>query len=89
MPYGDCRDKIRFALSDESGELRFTSFDIVDMPECQDLARALQEYLLDRPLAEVDLDYLVGLRCRANGECVQGMIRMVDEYQAMFALGRG
>ena len=34
-----CYDSIRFSLSDLSGQMRFESFDIVEMPECHDVAR--------------------------------------------------
>ena len=84
MAYGDCRDNVRFTLSDDSGQLRFESFEIVDTSECQ-LTGVLQEYLVGRPLAKVDLDYLRSWRCTANGECLQAVIRMVCEYQAMFS----
>jgi hypothetical protein len=88
MQAGDCVNKIRFSISDETGVLRFTSFDIVDPPEsCQGL-EALREYLVGRPLAEVDVDHLRELLGGSDGECRQTALRVVKEYQRRFVFHR-
>jgi len=81
----DCSNKVRFSLSDESGVLRFNAFDIVDASDSCETLEMLQKYLVGRPLTDVDVDYLRGLGCSGDGECLRAAIRMVEEYQQMFA----
>ena len=80
----DCHDKLRFQLSDDSGSLRFTEFEILNAPTCRGVEKTLREYLVDRALVEVDLDYLRKLTCAGNGECVQAVIREVQKCQRLF-----
>lgn len=84
----ECVDKIRFTLGDETGVLRVEDFDIVDAPQCWDLADALKKYLIGRPLAEVDLDYIRSLRCRGDGRCMRAIVEAIAEYHGMFADGK-
>ena len=87
MSTGGCYDKIRFTLNDSSGVLRFESFDIVDSPECTDIARTLREYLVGRPLAEVDLEYISGLWCWGNAECMKTVVQVIQEHRELFFSG--
>ena len=80
----ECRNKIRYSLSDASGVLRFTAFNIVDAPECGDIQEMLRQHLVGRPLADVDLDDIRGLRCKGDGECIRTVIRVIEESQHMF-----
>ena len=80
----DCQDRLRIRLSDRSGDLRFEAFEIVNAPECREIEAALRCYLVGRPLAEVDLDYLRELRCPANGECARAVIDEVQKCQRLF-----
>jgi len=83
-------DRLRYSLSDESGVLRFEEFEIANALECAEIQKALQEYLMGRALAEVDLDHLRSLACRRDGECMEAVIRAVQEHQEMFAhVGNG
>lgn len=84
-PAGDCRDKVRFALSDSTGTLRFTDFDIVDAPECREVAQKLRGQLLGRPLADLDLDYIRGLSCGGNGQCIRDIVSVIEDHRAMLA----
>lgn len=86
----ECYDRIRVSLSDETGVLCFESLGIVDAPECRDAEQRLRAYLLGRPLAEVDLDHLRGLKCAGDGACMHAVIRVVEEYQHLFVgAGKG
>ena len=78
-PAGDCRDKVRFSLSDSTGTLRFTDFDIVDAPECGQVAGTLKEYLLGRPLAELDLDHIRQMTCPGNGQCIRDIVSVIGD----------
>jgi len=86
---GDCRNKVRFALSDSTGALRFTDFDIVDAPECSQIAGTLKEYLLGRPLADLDLDHIRGLTCPGNGQCFRDIVGVIDDCRAILVPEEG
>jgi hypothetical protein len=81
----DCRNRVRFALSDSTGVLRFTDFDIVDAPECREVAKTLKAYLVGRPLAELDLDHIRGLSCGGNGQCVRDVADEIEDYRRILA----
>jgi len=81
----ECYDKIRLSLSDESGELRFESFEIVDMPDCQELAGQLREYLVGRPLAQADPHRVRSMSCPSGGACMLVVARIIEEYQRLFS----
>jgi hypothetical protein len=80
----DCRDKLRFRLSDDSGVLRFVKFEIADAPTCREMEEMLREYLVGRALVDVDLEYLRNLACTGNGECMQAVIGEVQRHQRLF-----
>ena len=82
-PAGDCRNKVRFALSDSTGALRFTDFDIVDAPECSQVKGTLKEYLLGRPLAELDLGYIRQMTCDGNGQCFRDIVSAIENSLAI------
>ncbi len=84
VPPDECRDRLRFRLNDASGVLRFVEFEILGTPTCRDLETTLRSYLVGRPLAEVDLDYLRTLHCAGRGDCVHAVIREVQKHQALF-----
>ena len=88
MSPDDCRNKVRFALSDSTGTLRFTDFDIVDAPECRGTAEALKEYVLGRPLAELDSDYVRRLTCAGNGRCILDIASVIDDCRAILVPDR-
>lgn len=79
------RQRIRFSLSDESGRLRFTRFEIVDSHSCEDFAKSLRAYVLDRPLNEIDLDHVKSLSCAGHEDCVRETVEVIREYRALFS----
>ncbi|MCF7973436.1 MAG: hypothetical protein K9N55_06445 [Phycisphaerae bacterium] len=80
----DCDDNGRFAISDDTGDLHFTAFDIVNAPECDRLVEELRTKLLDRPLAQIDLSEIQKISCLGNGQCMQTIIHTIVECQDMF-----
>lgn len=80
----DCYDKVRFALSDETGDLRFTSFDIINMPECFSLAETLRETLIGQRLADIDVEHIRRVSCPGNGQCMTTIVGIITEYQDRF-----
>lgn len=86
---GECYDKLRFSLSDENGELRFESFEIDSMPECRQFAERLKQYLLSRPLKDVDSNRVRLMHCPGAGECAATMAGVVEDFQQMFLAAAG
>ena len=84
-PAGDCRNKVRFVLSDKTGTLRFTDFDIVNAPECGEVAGPLKEYLLGRPLTGIDLGYIRQLTCPGNGQCIRDIVDVIENSLSILA----
>ncbi|MFC1782956.1 hypothetical protein ACFL02_05155 [Planctomycetota bacterium] len=80
----DCDDKVRFALSDKTGELRFTNFDIVGVPECVNVIEKLRVFLLNQKLADIDITEIIKMPCPGNGQCIQTIVRVIEEYQGRF-----
>ena len=80
-----CSDRLRFRMSDDSGVLRIEEFAIQNAAECQGMEHTLREYLVGRPLGDVDLEYLQRLRCPADGKRLRAMIEEVQKYQRLFA----
>ena len=80
----ECYDSIRFSLSDLSGQMRFESFDVVDTPDCEDVAASLREYLVRRPLAEVNVERIRSMECDGRCTCLGEVARVVREQQRLF-----
>jgi hypothetical protein len=84
MAGNDCLDKIRFKMSDVSGQMRFVSFEISQSaPRC-DFLEDLRAYLLNRPLREVDLAHLENSACTGSGHCLPAVKKAITEYQNLF-----
>jgi hypothetical protein len=84
----DCYDKVRLSLSDKTGELRFSYFDIVGVPECSSLAEELRTQLLGRKLADVDVALIQKMACPGDGQCLQTVADIIAEYQGQFLHNR-
>ena len=81
-------DRLRLRLNDDDGVLRFVDFEILDASRCRGTERLLQEYFVGRALADVDFDYLRGLICEGNGECIHAVIREVNKHLCLFVRNR-
>lgn len=86
---GNCDDNVRFALSDDTGFLHFTAFDIVNSPECAGLLEELRAKLLGRRLAQIDVAEIQSTSCPGKGQCMQTIVRTITECQDMFLPSRG
>ena len=85
MTQKECWDRVRWALSDRSGVLRFESFDVVDVPECGETACGIRRYLAGRTLAEVDTSQIREIGHNTHPLCAQVIAQMVAEAQETFA----
>jgi hypothetical protein len=81
----ECYDRIRYTLSDENGELRFTSFQIAGGAECRETERELKEYLLSRPLRSLETRRIMRASCPGNRQCIDTVARLVADQQNLFA----
>ena len=79
----ECYNNLRFSLSDDSGELQFENFDIAD-PQCRQFADRLREYLVSRPLKELDPERIRFMQCPGAGECAATVAAVVEDYQRLF-----
>jgi hypothetical protein len=78
------RDRIRYALSDTSGILRFKDFEIVDAPECLGAAKAVRQLVNGTALEEIDVDALLHRPCPANGQCMRAIAGLIRQSQDLF-----
>ena len=84
----DCYDKIRFTLSDKTGELCFTEFDIINAPECVSQVKELRAKLLGRRLADINTADILKISCSGNGQCMISVVSIIKEYQERFLHNR-
>ena len=80
----ECNHSTRFSHSDLSGPMRFDSFDVADIAECKAVAVSLREYLVRRPLAEVDVERIRSMERDGTCLCVREVARVVRERQGLF-----
>jgi len=79
-----CADRIRFSLSDASGKLAFSAFEFVSGGTCPEAEQRLREYLLGRPLADVDLQVVEKLSCAEGRECFAQIAAVIRDHQEIF-----
>jgi hypothetical protein len=87
MPAEECRSRLRYRLSDESGVLRFAEFTIRSAPAGEQ--DQLREYLIGRALTDVDLEHLEGLARADSRACTEAVIREVRKQRRRFVHNRG
>ena len=80
----DCYDKIHFSLSDKTGDLRFTGFDIINAPECASQVNELRALLMDRRLVDINAAEILRISCSGNGQCMRSVVNVIKEYQERF-----
>ena len=84
MTKQECRNKIRCAMSDKTGVLRFESFDIVDAPDCAETGDRIRQYLVGRALAEVDVGRIREIGGHGHPLCARVVAQLVTESQETF-----
>ena len=82
-----CADRIRFSLSDASGKLAFSAFEFLNRGTCPEAEQRLREYLVGRPLADVDLRVVEKLSCTGDRECFAQIAAVIREQQELFVPG--
>ena len=80
----DICDKIRFSLSYQTGELRFSDFNIIAAPEYSKLAGELRTILLGQRLADIDVDEILKINCPIDEQCIRVIAHIITEYQMAF-----
>ena len=79
-----CADRIRFSLSDASGKLAFSAFEFVHGCTCPEAEQRLREYLLGRPLEDVDLRFVETLSCAGCRECFAQIAAVIRDHRDLF-----
>ena len=80
----DCEDKIKFSLSDRGGELRFTEFNIAGDSSCAVMEDRMREYVMARPLAEIDVEFIRSLDCSGGNRCGLAIAKVIEDHQSLF-----
>ena len=76
-------DRIRMVLSDVSGELRVTSFDIVGLAEYSEIAE-LRAKLVGKRLADINIAETPGVSFASNPQCKKAVADIIAKYQDQF-----
>lgn len=76
-----CHDEIRFTITDRTGSLRFTKFEIVGVDACYDIEEALQSYLFNRPLDDVNIDDIRHALSGDHEECIRAIADIVEWFR--------
>ncbi len=84
MDQNPCRHRVRFSLSDASGELVFTDFAVIDRYDCT-VARAIEGHLVGRALGQVDWSLIEQLGRRDACTCADDVIAVLGEFQQQFS----
>ena len=82
----ECYDRVRMALSDKTGELRVSSFDIVGIAECSEMAE-LRAKLVGKRLADINIAEMRGMSDLSNAQCIRVVVNIIAEYQDQFLRG--
>ena len=80
-----CHNSIRISLSDETGVLRITKLESESLSQCSDGFKKLTDYLVGRPLAEIDIPHTLSLNCANNKHCIGSLANLLQDYIDMFA----
>lgn len=83
----ECRHRVRFSLSDTSGELVFTDFKVINGDECA-AAQTLEKHLVGRALSRVDWSVIEDLGEHDTCTCASDVIAVLDDCQKQFSRGR-
>ena len=83
--WAECRDKVRYSLSDKSGVLRFEDFRIDGLTDCAAAESELRALLVGRPVAEIDVDEIHRISCPRGGACMRAIVKAISECKEMFA----
>lgn len=84
MSQHECRHRIRFSLSDSSGELTFTDFEVINSADCP-AAQAVQDHLVGRALSKVDWNLIETLGEQGTCTCANDVIAVLEDFQKQFS----
>ena len=76
----ECHDRIRFTLTDQEGPLRFKEFEIDDDSICMCIKSAIQSYLLNSPLGDIDIDAIYHALSERHSECAGAIADIQKKY---------
>ncbi len=83
----ECYDRIHIALSDMSGDLRITSFDIIGIAEYSETAE-LHAKLVGKRLADIHITEMHEVSFASNTQCLKAVADVIAKYQDQFLRGR-
>lgn len=84
MSENECKHRVRFSLSDSSGELVFTEFEVINGSDCT-AAHAVQDHLVGRTLSRVDWSLIEELGKQGTCTCADDVIAVLEDFQRQFS----
>ncbi|MBN1863539.1 MAG: hypothetical protein JW808_01425 [Victivallales bacterium] len=86
MPERDteCYNRIRFAIDDADGKLRFRRIGVEGGVFCEGVLKQLEAYLKERPLRDVDLKEVRSITSECRPDCGQELVRIIGEHKEFF-----
>ena len=80
----ECYDRIRFAMDDADGSLRFRRIGVEGGVYCEEVLKRLEAYLKKRPLRDVDMDAVREITSNCHPECGKELVRIIAEQKTFF-----
>ena len=84
----ECYNRIRFAMDDADGSLRFRRIGVEGGMHCEGVLKELEVYLKERPLRDVDLNEVKRIASECRPGCGKELVRVIAEQKEFFC-GKG
>ena len=75
-----CHDGIKFTITDKGGHLQFTKFEIADEEICNGVENTLRSYLLNCPLADINIDAIRHALSGRHEECARAIADIIKWF---------
>lgn len=84
MDSQQCQHRVRFSMSDESGTLRFTEFEVKDQEDCSTV-RELTSYLLERPAFDIDWEHVARMSAQSPCTCAEDVLSVLGHCREILS----
>lgn len=80
----ECYNRIRFAMDDADGSLRFRRIGVEGGVYCEGVLKRLEAYLKERPLRDIDMDRVREITSNCHPECGKELVHTIAEQKNFF-----
>ena len=80
----ECYNRVRFAMDDADGGLRFRRIGVEGGVYCEGVLKRLEAYLKKRPLRDIDMDRVREITSNCHPECGKELVRIIAEQKDFF-----